>query len=226
MPDESLGSFAMRTFTLGLLIPSLVWTASGCHDDSSDDDDKEAAHASPGLRLVPQIKPTIDIKAPPGDATKTASGLAVKKLTARDSGVQARRGDTVMVRYTGWRQRTGETFFTTKGIGQPLSLDVGHAAPAFREALQLHKGEKAVLWVPPSESAPEALVYEVEVTDVVSPPQVAKQAMGGEGGQGTKPSTGSNVISARSDAAPARSDAGAARSIGPSGHADPAAAAH
>jgi FKBP-type peptidyl-prolyl cis-trans isomerase len=81
-----------------------------------------------------------------------------------------------MVHYTGWRQRTGETFFTTKGIGQPLALDVEHAAPAFGEALQiLHKGEKAVLWVPPSESTPEALVYEVEVVDVVSPPQVAKQ---------------------------------------------------
>ncbi|HSS02571.1 MAG TPA: hypothetical protein VLM79_36170 [Kofleriaceae bacterium] len=32
-------------------------------------------------------------------------------------------------------------------------------------------------WVPPSESAPEALVYEVEVLDVVTPPQVAKTAV-------------------------------------------------
>jgi hypothetical protein len=128
-------------------------------------------------RLVPQVTPPIDITAPPEDAERTASGLAVKKLTTRDGGAQARRGDTVMVHYTGWRQRTGETFFTTKGIGQPLSLDVEHAAPAFSEALQLlHKGEKAVLWVPPSESAPEALVYEIEVTEVVSPPQVAKRA--------------------------------------------------
>jgi hypothetical protein len=91
----------------------------------------------------------IDISAPPEDAGKMASGLAVKKLTARESGATVRRGDTVMVHYTGWRQRTGETFFTTKRNSQPLSLDVEHAAPAFTEALQLlHKGEKVVLWVP------------------------------------------------------------------------------
>ena len=50
---------------------------------------------------------------------------------------------------------------------------VEHAAPAFREALQLlHKGEKAVLWVPPSDSTQETLVYEVELVDVVPPPVV------------------------------------------------------
>lgn len=167
----------MRTFTLGLMISSLVGAAVACQGDSSDRDDEEPAHASPLSRLVPQVTPPIDIKAPSEDAVKTASGLALKKLTTRDGGAQARRGDTVMVRYTGWRQRTGETFFTTTGIGQPLSLDVEHAAPAFREALQLlRQGEKAVLWVPPSESTPEALVYEVEVVDVVPPPVAERPA--------------------------------------------------
>jgi peptidylprolyl isomerase len=165
----------MRTFTLGLLISFLVGAAAACHGDSSDRDDEEPARTSPLSRLIPQVKPPIDIKAPPEDATRTASGLALKKLTARNGGTQARRGDAVMVHYTGWRQRTGETFFTTKGNSQALALDIEHAAPAFREALQLlHKGEKAVLWVPPTESTPEALVYEVEVIDVVGPPEVAK----------------------------------------------------
>jgi peptidylprolyl isomerase len=183
----------MRTFTLGLLISSLVGAAAACQGDSNDPGDEEPAHASPLSRLIPQVTPPIDIKAPPEDAAKTASGLAVKKLTTRNSGAQARRGDTVMVHYTGWRQRTGETFFTTKGIGQPLSLDVEHAAPAFGEALQLlRKGEKAVLWVPPSESTPEALVYEIEVTEVVSPPQGPKQ---------NTAAAGSVEASGRSDAA-------------------------
>jgi FKBP-type peptidyl-prolyl cis-trans isomerase len=84
------------------------------------------------------------------------------------------RGDTVLVHYSGWRQSTGETFFTTKGAGQPLTLDVDHVAPMFREALQrLHKGEKAVLWVPPDKGATEMLVYEVEVVDVLPAPVVA-----------------------------------------------------
>jgi hypothetical protein len=162
----------MRTFTLGLLISSLVGAAAACQGDSSDrDDDEESARTSPLSRLIPQVKPPIDIKTPPEDATKTSSGLAVKKLTAREAGAQARRGDSVMVHYTGWRQRTGETFFTTKGSSQPLTLDVEHSAPAFSEALQLlHKGEKAVLWVPASDSTAEPLVYEIELIEVMAPP--------------------------------------------------------
>jgi hypothetical protein len=183
----------MRTFTLGLLISSWV-AGAACQGDSSEREDEEPARTSPLSRLIPQVMPPIDIKTPPEDATKTASGLAVKKLTAREAGTQARRGDTVMVHYTGWRQRTGETFFTTTGIGQPLSLDVEHAAPAFREALQLlRKGEKAVLWVQPSESAPEALVYAVEVIDVVSPPQVAKQTARGERTDRKAPGAGAST---------------------------------
>lgn len=155
--------------------------AASCQGDADDRDDEQSAQTSSVSRLIPQVMPPIDITAPPDDATKTSSGLAVKKLTARDGGAQTRRRDTVMVHYTGWRQRTGETFFTTKGSSQPLTLDVEHAAPAFSEALQLlRKGEKAVLWVPPSESTPEALVYEVEVIDVVSPEAVKRDSAGAQ----------------------------------------------
>jgi hypothetical protein len=163
----------MRTLTFGLLFSSLVWTACG---DSNDRDDEQPAAASPASQLIPQVMPPLDISKPPDDAEKTSSGLAYKKLTASNSGAPAQRGDTVLVHYTGWRQRTGQTFFTTKGISQPMALDVAHASPGFSEALQLlRKGEKAVLWVPPNEATPEALIYEVEVIDVVSPPQVAKR---------------------------------------------------
>ena len=206
----------MRTCTLGLLISSLVVTAAACQGDSADHDDEQEAPTSRVSRLIPQIMPPIDIKAPPKDAMKTSSGLAVKKLTARDGGAQARRGDTVMVHYTGWRQRTGETFFTTKGSSQPLTLDVEHSAPVFSEALQLlRKGEKAVLWVPPSESTPEAVVYEVEVMDLVRPPQVAKQPPAGDNRQSKATRTIDSATevrpeaaAVRSDAAPVRSDAG------------------
>jgi FKBP-type peptidyl-prolyl cis-trans isomerase len=84
----------------------------------------------------------------------------------------------VLVHYTGWRQRTGETFFTTKGTSQPMALDVAHAAPGFGEALQLlRKGERAVLWVPPAQGTDqgtETLVYEVEVVDIVAAPKIAR----------------------------------------------------
>jgi FKBP-type peptidyl-prolyl cis-trans isomerase len=90
----------------------------------------------------------------------------------------------VMVRYTGWRQSTGETFFTMNSGGEALGIDVAYAAPSFGEALQqLRKGEKAVLWVPPGEGTLETLVYEVEVVDIKSPTAVANRASDNENGQ-------------------------------------------
>jgi hypothetical protein len=82
-----------------------------------------------------------------------------------------------MVRYTGWRQSTGETFFTMNGGDEVLGIDVAYAAPKFGEALQqLRKGEKAVLWMPPGEGTPETVVYEVEVVDIKSPTATASRA--------------------------------------------------
>ena len=74
----------------------------------------------------------------------------------------------MLVRYTGWVQRTGETFFTTQGRAQPIAIDLAHAAPGFREALpRLHAGEKAVVWMPPRPGAREPVVYELELVEVV-----------------------------------------------------------
>jgi hypothetical protein len=165
----------MRTLTLGLLVSSLIWAASACQGDR-EDAEPASAGARPANPLIPPIKPPLDLKAPPDDASKTASGLMYKKLTSRDAGAQPQRSDTVLVHYTGWRPKTGETFFTTKGNNQPIALDVAHAAPGFAEALQLlRKGEKVVLWVPPGEGTGETLVYEIEVVDIVAPREVAKR---------------------------------------------------
>ena len=53
-----------------------------------------------------QIKPPLDLANPPIDAVRTASGLIYKKLTSVDGGSAAKRNDTVMITYTGWRQAT------------------------------------------------------------------------------------------------------------------------
>ena len=56
-----------------------------------------------------------------------------------------------------------------------MPLNLATTAPGFTEAMQLmHKGEKAMLWVPPDDrlqgpaagQKPETLVYEVEVVDI------------------------------------------------------------
>lgn len=161
----------MRTIITRLLLSSLLWAASACQDEH-DDGAGVPSSMSPrsASHLVPQMLPPLDLKAPPDDSTKTAGGLALKKLATNEHGAHALRGDTVLVHYTGWRQSTGVTFFTTKAGGEPMALDVAHASPAFSEALQrLRQGERTMLWVPPTEAGVETLVYEVELLEVVSP---------------------------------------------------------
>jgi FKBP-type peptidyl-prolyl cis-trans isomerase len=127
-----------------------------------------------------QITPPLDLKTPPPDAVKTASGLIYKKLVTADAGVAPKRNDTVLINYTGWRQSTGETFFSNRARGQPMPLNLATTAPGFTEALQLFKkGEKGMLWVPPSigykgapQGNPETLVYEIEVIDVLAAPEI------------------------------------------------------
>ena len=94
------------------------------------------------------------------------SGLTFKRL-ATSSGATLQVGHRALVRYTGWRQRTGETFFTTS---RPIEIDPSGAAPVFREVLPLlRKGEKAVLWAPAGDGVPEPIVYEIELVDTVAP---------------------------------------------------------
>ena len=127
-----------------------------------------------------QIQPPMDIKTPPADAVKTSSGLVYKKLVTNEAGTAAKKNDTVLINYTGWRQSTGETFFTNKGRGQPMPLNLATTAPGFTEAMQLiKKGEKGMLWVPPAigykgqpQANAETLVYEVEVVDIQPAPEI------------------------------------------------------
>ncbi|HPH67380.1 MAG TPA: FKBP-type peptidyl-prolyl cis-trans isomerase [Kofleriaceae bacterium] len=127
---------------------------------------------------IPQIIAPDDLKSPPVDALKTASGLMVKKLNAKADGPSPSGNDTVMVQYTVWKE-TGETVFSSIGRGQAVPVALSGASPGFAEALQLlHKGEKARLWVPAGlgeKSGPTAniaTVYDVEVVDVQFAPKV------------------------------------------------------
>jgi peptidylprolyl isomerase len=145
---------------------------AGCqkHDDAK----RDAGHKAG------QVVPPYDLKNPPADAIKTASGLIYKKEVVNESGAVAGKNDTVIIDYTGWTPSTGNTFFTTKTRGQPMPLNLSTTAPGFTEAMQLvHKGEKAMLWVPPQigykgqpQGTPETLVYEVDVVDILPAPPI------------------------------------------------------
>jgi peptidylprolyl isomerase len=176
----------MRSLSLLVLVLGL----SACHR-SSDGGDKAATgsqgpsagagSAAGSGALRNQIAPPVPVQSPPADAIKTASGLVYKKLVTNDAGAAIKRNDTVMVNYTGWRQASGETFFTNRNRGQAMRLNLAQTAPGFAEGLQLlRKGETAMLWVPaaigykapPANGKPEALVYQFEVVDVLPAPEV------------------------------------------------------
>jgi FKBP-type peptidyl-prolyl cis-trans isomerase len=170
----------------------------GCQkSDGTPAVEQKTATGSASKFKVEQVAPPFDLKKPPADAVKTASGLIYKKVQTNDAGQAPKRNDIVLINYTGWKPSTGETFYTNKSRGQPMPLNLSTTAAGFTEAMQLLKtGEKAVLWVPPTigykddhKGSPETLVYEVEVieihpapaipADVAAPPANAETTKGG-----------------------------------------------
>jgi FKBP-type peptidyl-prolyl cis-trans isomerase len=171
----------------GLLVAIASLALLSCQKgDSNQQSAATGSAGSGGMSLAghrprsEQVAPPFDLKTPPADAVKTADGLVYKKLTTNDAGESPKRNDTVTINYTGWHQNTGETFFTNKSRGTPMPLNLSTTAPGFTEAMQLlKKGEKAMLWVPPSigykgtpVGTPETLVYEVELVDIIPAPPV------------------------------------------------------
>jgi FKBP-type peptidyl-prolyl cis-trans isomerase len=167
---------------VALLLAILCACQKTDHQPASD---QKVATGSGSKFKVEQVIPPVDIKTPPADAIKTASGLVYKKLQTNDAGTAPKRNDTVLINYTGWKPATGETFYTNKSRGTPMPLNLSTTAPGFTEAMQLLKtGEKAMLWVPGSigykedhKGTVETLVYEVEVVEIhpapPTPPDVA-----------------------------------------------------
>src|SRR6185295_11091544 len=78
----------MRTQIIGVWLSSLLLAASACNDDAN-----EPAKTSATRPLIEQVSPPLDLREPPKDATKTASGLTYKKLVASATGETAKRTD-------------------------------------------------------------------------------------------------------------------------------------
>jgi peptidylprolyl isomerase len=116
--------------------------------------------------------PPSDIKAPPADAKKTASGLAYKVLREGTGGRHPRVGGSVTVHYTGWTT-DGKMFDSSVVRGEPSTFMVDQVIPGWTEGLQLmYEGEKARLWIPEGlaykgKSAPYGmLVFDVELLKI------------------------------------------------------------
>jgi FKBP-type peptidyl-prolyl cis-trans isomerase len=116
--------------------------------------------------------PPADVKAPPADAKKTASGLAYKVLKEGVGGRHPRPTGAVTVNYTGWTT-DGKMFDSSVVKGEPATFQVDGVIPGWTEGLQLmYEGEKTRFWIPENlaykgKSAPYGmLVFDVELLKI------------------------------------------------------------
>jgi FKBP-type peptidyl-prolyl cis-trans isomerase len=139
------------------------------------------------------IPPPPDVGAAPADATKTASGLATKVLTAGTGKDHPGKDDLVNVHYTGWKT-DGSMFDSSVARKAPATFPVNRVIAGFSEGLQMMViGEKRRLWIPEAlaykgQREPKGmLVFDVELlgipnrapSDVKAPPSDAKTTASG-----------------------------------------------
>jgi len=115
-----------------------------------------------------------DVKAPPADAKKTASGLAYKVIKPGTGGRHPKPTDQVTVHYTGWTT-DGKMFDSSVVKGQPATFPLNGVIAGWTEGVQLMvEGEKTRFWIPEKlaykgETAPYGLlVFDVELIKIGS----------------------------------------------------------
>ena len=109
-----------------------------------------------------------DVKAPPADAVKSASGLAWKVIKPGTGTVYPKATDLVMVNYTGWK---ADGTMVENSIGKGVQfVPVASHFPGWTEGLQLMvPGEVRRFWIPETLTYKGArdpkgmLVYEIEL---------------------------------------------------------------
>ncbi len=148
-----------------------------------------------------------DVKAPPADAEKTASGLASKVLKAGEGDTKPAAADTVTVHYSGWTT-DGKMFDSSVKRGSPTSFPLNGVIKGWTEGLQLMvEGEKRRFWIPaelgygenPGGGRPGGLlVFDVELLGIKQapkPPAVPEDvAAAPEGAEKTESGISSKVL--------------------------------
>ena len=102
------------------------------------------------IEIVPSPNtPPPDVAAVPGDAQRTASGLAYKVLRpGATTGAHPTKTSRVTVHYSGWTT-DGKLFDSSLMRGQTASFGLGDVIEGWTEGLQLMvPGEKTRFWIP------------------------------------------------------------------------------
>jgi peptidylprolyl isomerase len=113
-----------------------------------------------------------DVKAPPADAKKTASGLAYKVIRPGTGTRHPSSRSEVTVHYSGWTT-DGKMFDSSVMRGEPIAFPLDGVIQGWTEGVQLMvEGEKARFWIPEAlaykgQSAPYGmLVFDVELIKI------------------------------------------------------------
>ena len=114
-----------------------------------------------------------DVKAPPKDAKKTASGLAYKVITPGTGTRHPNGRGEVTVHYTGWTT-DGKMFDSSSARNQPSTFPLNRVIAGWTEGVQLMVvGEKRRFWIPEKlayqgrEGPPKGmLVFDVELVAI------------------------------------------------------------
>jgi peptidylprolyl isomerase len=114
-----------------------------------------------------------DVKAPPSDAKKTASGLAYKVLKPGTGARHPTAMSQVTVHYTGWTT-DGRMFDSSVIRGKPETLPLTAVIAGWTEGVQLMvEGETTRFWIPQAlayQGQPNApagmLVFEIELIQI------------------------------------------------------------
>jgi FKBP-type peptidyl-prolyl cis-trans isomerase len=158
--------------------------AAACKGHGSGGADAALHEAGAPAAAASGLPAPLDVAAPPGDATTTASGLASKVLSPGTGTDHPDRNASVTVNYTGWTT-DGKMFDSSVAPLQPgrkpepITLSLGRVIPGWTEGLQLMVvGEKRRLWIPEGLAykgkpgpPPGMLVFDIEVLDFTPGPK-------------------------------------------------------
>ena len=132
-------------------------------------------HAEPTMPETPT-----DVKAPPTEAVKTATGLSSRVLQAGKGDKKPAATDTVTVHYSGWTT-DGKLFDSSVKRGQPASFPLNGVIKGWTEGVQLMvEGEKRRFWIPaglaygenPGGGRPGGmLVFDIELLSIKAAPK-------------------------------------------------------
>jgi peptidylprolyl isomerase len=123
-------------------------------------------------RRSPTIPPP-DVKGPPDDAKRTATGLAYKVLKVGTGVRKPSPFDRVSVHYTGWTT-DGKMFDSSLTRGQPAAMQLDQVIRGWTEGVTMMvEGERTMFWIPQdlaykgeAGSPRGMLVFDIELVEI------------------------------------------------------------